>query len=616
MRKHLLARLRHRLRPFLPKQIQALHPKRPEIPVPPAASPAPGAGYIHIRDQADLASLAPGYVRVAALPGFDAAAVKHRAVALELADESILVAAVPGYEHSDIARAVDGLAGERLHPQRAIIEPSLLLALSRGSITRANLSGPAGAGSDRANAAAATGTAGAGSANQAAFWSMVAWGAAHKASDLHIVLRMEARTSDVYCHINGRYIPSGKYSGLPTETLLQMVSVAWMDIKAAGDPTFDPKLFQQGALEQTIPGVGPLLLRWASTPCESGNSITLRLVPRGQEAHLSFADLGYLPSQIAALERAQLTHGGAVVFSGTPGSGKSRTLATLVGPLAATRKVMTLEDPVEYLIPGGHQVPIVRSLDEDEQNAYSAALRQLKRSAPDVVLLGEIRDQQSGLAFSDMAAAGIDIATTTHAASLAGIPDRLTGEFIGIRRDFLASPGILKLLMHQALLPKLCPHCRLPAGRLAEDGGPDSSGRARTPAQWSAWLDRLSRIYGIDARAMSIRNPDGCDRCRPGSLPPLFGYCGRTVVAEYAEPGQHPELLRLIAEGDTIRWLDAWRGTRTAPFDDPDMRGKTLVECAIWKAVAGDLDPRDIERFESVDAAAERAARALAEARR
>ena len=584
--------------------------RRPEIPSQPTSSPTPEAGYIHIRNQADLMNLAPGYIRVAALPGFDAAAVKHRAVALELADESILVAAVPGYERSDIALAIDGLAGERLHPQRAIIEPSLLLALSRGSITRASLSGTASY--SRANAAAASGTAGGGSANHAAFWSLIAWGAAHHVSDLHILLRMDERTSDVYCHIGGRYVPSGKYNGLPTETLLQMVSVAWMDIKAAGDPAFDPKLFQQGALEQTVPGVGPLLLRWASTPCEFGNSITLRLVSRGQEAHLSFADLGYLPSQIAALERAQLTQGGAVVFSGTPGSGKSRTLATLVGPLAATRKVMTLEDPVEYLIPGGHQIPIVRALDEDEQNAYSAALRQLKRSAPDVVLLGEIRDQQSGLAFSDMTAAGIDIATTTHAASLAGIPDRLTGEFIGIRRDFLASHGILKLLMHQALLPKLCPHCRLPASRLAQDGGMDSSGRARTPAQWSVWLDRLSQIYRIDACAMLIRNLDGCDHCRPGSLPQLYGYRGRTVVAEYVEPGQYPDLLRLIAKGDTIRWLDAWRSTRTAPFDDPDMRGKTLVECAIWKAMAGELDPRDIERFESVDAAAERAARVTA----
>src|SRR3546814_9154070 len=91
------------------------------------------------------------------------------------------------------------------------------------------------------------------------------------------------------------------------------------------------------------------------------------------------------------------------------------------------------------------------------------------------VLLGEIRDIDTGRAFMDLAGSGVNVYTTVHAPSAVGIPDRLASEFIGMPRDFLATANILKLLVFQALLPTLCTHCAVEAtpARLAQSGTAD-----------------------------------------------------------------------------------------------------------------------------------------------
>ncbi|MGP1613729.1 MAG: ATPase, T2SS/T4P/T4SS family, partial [Pollutimonas bauzanensis] len=128
----------------------------------------------------------------------------------------------------------------------------------------------------------------------------------------------------------------------------------------------------------------------------------LRLLERQAAACLpTLEQLGYLPDQIGLIERAMLSEGGAIIFAGTVGSGKSTTLASLIAGLPAHRKVITIEDPVEYLIPRAIQNSVARNLGAAAHQNYAAKLRALKRSAMSDVLLGEIRDEETGRAFMD-----------------------------------------------------------------------------------------------------------------------------------------------------------------------------------------------------------------------
>src|SRR5690606_16973380 len=132
-----------------------------------------------------------------------------------------------------------------------------------------------------------------------------------------------------------------------------------------------------------------------------------------------------------------------------------------------------IEDPVEYRIPGAIQNTVVRDLDANAQDAFAAKLRAIKRAAMNDVLLGEIRDDETGRAFMDLVGSGVNVYTTVHASSASLIPARLASDFIRVSPDFLATPGMLKLLVYQALMPVLCARCALPLDAIDAHGTPD-----------------------------------------------------------------------------------------------------------------------------------------------
>jgi type II secretory ATPase GspE/PulE/Tfp pilus assembly ATPase PilB-like protein len=351
---------------------------------------------------------------------------------------------------------------------------------------------------------------------------------------------------------------------MPTSTLMDMLSVAWMDIRGGNGAVFDPTIEQQGSMARTAHGRN-IVLRWSSMAADAGPSVCLRILDREKAASTSGLDqLGYLPEQLDLIRRVMVSEGGAVIFAGSVGSGKSTSLAALIAGLPPERKVITLEDPVEYLIPGSIQNTVSRDLAAGTHCSFSSKLRALKRSAMADVLLGEIRDKETGLAFMDLASSGVNVYTTVHAPSAAAIPDRLASDFIGVSRDFLASAGMLKLLVFQVLIPVLCAHCALPASTLA--AADSSLGHAfRTREQWATWLGLIQELFGSPA-SLKIRNPQGCGHCRTPQTHALNGYAGRTVAAELIEPGVSP------------------------------LPQRSALDSAMLRAFRGEIDPRDIER--------------------
>jgi type II secretory ATPase GspE/PulE/Tfp pilus assembly ATPase PilB-like protein len=450
-------------------------------------------------------------------------------------------------------------AGHRLSaPDRYVLPAALLLSLSRGE-DRALPSGTATPAADRTPTALS-----------GVFQDLLEWGVRHGATDLHLNVDRTALQSEVRYTVAGRYVAPERFRHMPTDLLMDMLSVVWMDIQGGNGAVFAPLIEQQGSLLRRADG-RDLLLRWASLASDRGPSVCLRILER--EAGLravTLQALGYQDCHVAQFDRVLCAEGGAVVLAGTVGSGKSTTLAALIRGLPDHRKIITLEEPVEYRIAGAIQNTISRDLDRQAHDRYAAKLRTLKRSAMSDVLLGEIRDAESGLAFMDLAGSGVNVYTTVHAPSARAIVDRLASPFVGVPRDFLETPGVLKLLIFQVLLPRLCPACAGAAepAELARQQGGD-------PDHWRAWLGWIEHCWHVEPEKLRLRNPAGCPRCRRPQLPELAGYEGRTVAAELREPG-------------------LWAADAAADPYRPD-RVDSAMAHAMEKVAAGLIDPRDVE---------------------
>jgi type II secretory ATPase GspE/PulE/Tfp pilus assembly ATPase PilB-like protein len=551
---------------------------------------------------------------------------------VQLDDGCVAIFALPEHVGSDLAdelaRRIQAQGYALATPQRYALDASLLLSVARGQFdpraagsdwARLRLAGPGAARPGATHPGAARpgvarpsvarpdpdgpGSGRARTALAGVFQEMLEWGVRHGASDIHLNVRWNRPESEVRFTIAGRYVEPERFRRLPTRTLADMLAVAWMDIQGGNGVVFDPQIEQQGRLCRQVDG-RDVVLRWASLAADQGPSVCLRLLERDSLApRRGLERLGYLPEQVAAIERAMHSEGGAIVFAGTVGSGKSTTLACLVAGIPAHRKIITIEDPVEYLIPGAIQNTVARDAGEQGGGAYAAKLRALKRAAMNDVLLGEIRDPESGRAFVDLAGSGVSLYTTVHAPSAWLACERLASEAIGVPRDFLATPGVVKLVVYQALLPRLCAHCAWPANRLLA-GAPGPDGRQRDGAAWRAWLERLRRLYGCDPAALRIRNPQGCPRCRNPQVPELNGCNGRTVAAEYLEPELTPGFLEYVLRGTAALGAGLLRrhGGRHAAQGAGEAIWHSAMDSAVRKALAGEIDPREIEaRFQSFE---------------
>ncbi len=433
------------------------------------------------------------------------------------------------------------------------------------------------------------------------FLEVVAWAMRHNASDIHINIQDHSDRSQIRFTIDGKYVAPESYA-LPTKMLSQMASVAYQQSKGGNGADFQPLIEQQCRIFLNEVRIGDrverVMLRWASMATDDGPQITLRPLRLSALEHAhTFTSLGYLPSQIARLERAMVSEGGAILVSGVLGSGKSTLLATIMRGIPSTRKVMTFEDPREDILPGAHQNTIQRALDTEDDASFVAKLRTLKRTAFNDFMLGEIRDRQTGQVFQDVVESGPNVYSTVHARRHIGIPDRLASPFIGVDRSVLATPGILKLLVAQVLLPLNCPHCAIEATDAL-------SGRVklavRDPAGWQGYLGRLDRIFGIGANGIRLRNPAGCERCSRPGLPDLAGFKGRTVAAEMVEPDE--TFLEHVRAARNIELERHVGSVRTTEIGDPDDTGKSALQVAMYHASTGAIDPREVEpRFEAFE---------------
>ena len=208
---------------------------------------------------------------------------------------------------------------------------------------------------------------------------------------------------------------------------------------------------QDGRMSLTVGGK-PIDLRVATLPTVFGEKVVMRILDKGQ-ALLTLDDQGFLPDVLARYESSYRKPYGTILVTGPTGSGKSTTLyATLNILNEVHRNIITVEDPVEYRLPGINQVQI----HSKAGLTFSSALRSILRADPDVVLVGEIRDRETAVIAIEASLTGHLVLTTLHTNDAASTPLRLVE--MGVE-PFLVTSA-LDCVLAQRLARKLCERCR------------------------------------------------------------------------------------------------------------------------------------------------------------
>lgn len=466
-------------------------------------------------------------------------------------------------------------------PQAWACTPSITMSVSQGHLNDRTLSAVRSIQSDSGK-----------SALWHSFVNIVQWAFDRGANDIDFAMDLGNVMSQVAFKIEGRYVRPTRWR-LPTDTLLQMLGIAWQRSSGGGDANFQLKIEQQGQLEIDLANGVRVRLRWNGMAFDAGPVVTLRIHRLGGAAVITTLEgAGYLPWHLEVLTRILRSKGGLTTLAGTVGSGKSVTLAILMSMLPDHAKKISFEDPVEIDQPGVYQKTIARDLVQTgdmADAAFAAAVRTLFRSALDIFLLGEVRDVPTGRVARAVLESGHSTFTTTHAKSALGVFSKYMDPNVGIPVDTLGTPGNIRLNVYQALVPKTCPHCGLSPTEYVREFRLDGS----ELSDHQRYIERIEQLYRFDSEQMRLRNPHGCPHCRKPELEALNGFMSRTVVAEMVEPDE--DMCELILAGRHVELMRYWRSLSDGRYDSANLAGKTAMEVGMYQASMGVLDPREVE---------------------
>ncbi len=330
-------------------------------------------------------------------------------------------------------------------------------------------------------------------------------------------------------------------------------------------------------------------LRYQSHPVVSGVDVTVRILKTSVSTKselMTLDKLGYTPQQVELLELATGSANGGVFVSGVTGSGKTTTLNAMLRAIAmeGIRKVISIEDPVEYVVPGVSHFSIQRQSNSDTvKNPFLGAMLAFLRMDPDVGMVGEVRDNVSAQIVQAAIQTGHKIFSTVHATSALGIISRLNSQAIALPRDTLCGPEFISALVYQVLVPKNCPACSRPATQVMK------------PVELAPYAE----FFDLNIDALMCASDEGCPVCRVKGLDynggVRAGVKGVKVGAEVIIPDE--PILQLLSAGKDIEARNHWRSQRTARFDEPDTLGKEAWGHVLYDISRGLIDPFYFEKI-------------------
>ena len=372
-----------------------------------------------------------------------------------------------------------------------------------------------------------------------------------QASDIHIEPREDC--------VRVRFRIDGVLNTIETLALTMRAAIGSRIKIMARLNIAERRLPQDGRIKTNVRG-REIDLRVSTMPTLWGESIVLRILDRSS-IELDFQKLGFAGKSYDTFVRLLNEPNGIILVTGPTGSGKTTTLYTALGALnSSERKIFTVEDPIEYQLPGVNQIQVQPKIGL----TFATALRSILRQDPDIIMVGEIRDLETAQMAVQASLTGHLVLSTVHTNSSAATVTRLLD--MGVERYLLAS--CLKGVLAQRLVRRLCDVC----------GAPDPDVSARVSMLASAGAS-------LGGETPRPRVPKGCPACRQ------TGFSGRTTIYELltTTPNVRDAILASSSERD-LENIGAADGMAT------------MMQNGLIKALRGETTPEEVwrvTRFES-----------------
>ena len=282
---------------------------------------------------------------------------------------------------------------------------------------------------------------------------------------------------------------------------LQSAIISRLKIMTGSMSIAEKRLPQDGRIQVKM-GKKSIDLRVSALPTNHGESMVMRLLDKSNLL-LGLPELGFLSDDQEIFERLLRAPDGILLVTGPTGSGKTSTLYACLNYInKPDRKIITIEEPVEYQMNGINQVQVNAEIGM----TFPAALRSILRQAPNIIMIGEIRDRETAAIATNAGLTGHLVFSTLHTNDAPSAIARLID--IGVQ-PFLVATSI-RAIMAQRLVRRLCVKCKEP-GHLAESDL------------------RALRLEASQLGEASVMRPVGCEHCRQ------TGYKGRIGIFEIFE---------------------------------------------------------------------------------